>query len=96
MVKVLPGWVVLFDELELPLAVPLFDLFFAGDGVGGAAEDLVIYQAVDGMFSGEAGDKAVAVLVGAADEVAGHAGVQGAVAGAGYDVDEVLFHGFGH
>ena len=92
MVKVLPGWVVLFDELELPLAVPLFDLFFSGDGMPGITMGFVVDQAMHAVLLGEAGHEVVAMLIDAAKEVAGHAGIEGAIAPAGHDVYEVLFH----
>ena len=92
-VEVLPGWVLLFDEVEFPAAVPFFDLFFAADGVVDVVVGFEVDEGVDAVFVGEAGDQAGFVFFDSSAEVVGEADVEGSISSAGEDVDEVGVHG---
>ena len=91
-VEVGPVGVLVFDEFEFPRAVPVFDSLFARDGVLHGGVKFVEDQKVDLVLAGEAFGDVVAVLPDALGEVAGDAGVEGAVSLAGEKVDGGLFH----
>ena len=86
-VEVVPGGVGGFDQGEFGGAVAGFELFFAGDGGGHGFVAFEPDEDFAAVFMGEAGEGAIAVLRYAGNEVAGDAGVEGAIAVVGHDVD---------
>ncbi len=58
--KVGPRRVALVDEIDLPLPMPAFELFLAGDGAVHIAEQLEMDEGVDVVLGGEAGEGVVA------------------------------------
>ena len=84
------------DELDFPVALPVFQLFFAGDGFDDLAMNFVPYQAVGFVLLGETGDEAFAVLPDAFDQVRRDPDVERAVGAAGQDVDVRGFVHAGH
>ncbi len=85
--QIMPVRVSSFDQIDLPLPVPAFELLFASDGVGHIAEHFKADKTVDTVSTGETFDRAIPVLPQARDEVAGHADIEGSVGFAGEDID---------
>jgi hypothetical protein len=91
--QIVPVRVFAFDQIDLPLPTPVFQLLLARDGGGHVVEQFVADEAVDAVLACEARNCSAAVLPQAGDQVAGHADVEGAVRLAGEDVDAGLAFG---
>src|SRR5262245_61764010 len=95
-VKIPPLGIGLFDEDEFPCATPLLQCFFPSDRDVHVIILLIPDEADAAVLGRESGKDSFAVLMDAADEIAGDPEVEGAVALAGNDVDGdavVLRHG---
>lgn len=89
---VIPVWVHGLDQIDFPLPGPVLDGFFAGDCVRDEVMLLEPDQCFHTVFRGEARCQIVLVLIQAAGQVAGHAGVERAIAPGGKDVDIAFPH----
>ena len=85
--QVIPHGIVAFDKFDLPIALPFLDPFFANDCVSDVVESLDVDQALDAIFSGEAGNESLTMLEDPLSQVAGHTSVERTVAPACKDVD---------
>ena len=92
--EVAPGRVGAFDQKDLFLAAPAFELLFAGDGVANVGERLEVDEFRRVVLRAEAGEESLFVLYDAGFEMAGDAGVEDA-GGAGHDIDVVNHRGDG-
>ncbi len=90
-VEVSPVGVCGFDQGAFLEAGAGFELFFSGDGGGHVGVAFEMDEDVAAVFGGEAGGDGFAVFGDSDGEVGGYAYVEGAVAGAGHDVDGGLF-----
>jgi hypothetical protein len=89
--QVIPCWVFLFDEGYLLCSVPVFQFFFAVDGVQDVGEVLVVDEAAYVVFGCVGSGSLFSVLLYAEANVVGETYVETAGA-AGEDVDvEVVF-----
>ena len=91
-IQVTPRRIDAFDELQLPLAVPALDGFFARDRGRHGRVLLEPHQPMHAVVLRVAGYLIVLVLPNASGQVAGDADVERAVAMAGEDVDAGIFH----
>jgi len=82
-------WVLALDQLELPLASPPLDALLAQNRLVHVAVLLEVDEQLHRVSLGESGHQAFAMLMSAADQVIGVADVEGAIATAREDVDEV-------
>ncbi len=89
-----PIRIAIFDQAQLPSATPFLDLFLADYRRLHRIVLLVIHQHRDVVLMGETRCQMLAVLPHALHQVAGNAGVQGAVPTAGEDVTRGLLHRF--
>jgi hypothetical protein len=89
--EVVPVRVVGFNQVDLPVAVPVFQLLFARDGRRHVSEEFVTDKPINGVARRETFDRASAMLVEARDQVGRHADVERTVMLAGEDVDAGLF-----
>src|SRR5690606_29367756 len=87
--QVPPVRIARLDQLVLPRAPPALHLLFALDGDLDILVRLEPHQPLAIVLLGEAGDEPFAMFLGAADEVVGDTGINGAAFAAGNDVDEV-------
>ena len=90
--KAEPLWITLFNQFNLPSAVPFFDLFFANDCRFHGVVRLNINQMVNTMLVRETFPLAVSVFFHLSCGVARHADVERAVSFAGENVNAGLFH----
>lgn len=81
-----------FDQIDLPTAVPVFQLFLARDRTGHIVEHFEADKAVYRIFFRKAFDRTRAMLVQALDQVRRYADVKRAVRLAGEYIDAGLFH----
>ncbi len=89
--EVIPGWVFLFDQGYLLCPVPVFQFFFAVDGVQDVGEVLVVDEAAYVVFGGVGSWSFFSVLLQAEVDVVGETYVETAGA-TGEDVDvKVVF-----
>src|SRR6266852_2362655 len=79
----------LFDQLDLPGAVPFFQTLLALNGELNLIELLIIDQSVNGVSPAESADRIRAMLVDAADEIVGDTDVKRSAYIAGNNVDAV-------
>src|SRR5690606_10765451 len=84
--EVPPGRVHLFDQLDLPAALPFLDLPLAGEGAVAGVEALEPDQLAHAISGREAVEALLPVLGGAPPQVVGRASVERAVRAAGDDV----------
>jgi len=80
-----------FDQINFPLAMPVFQLFLSRDRAVHVVEHLKSDKAIHRIFGGIPGRQFVAMLVKALDQVRCYADVQRAVGLAGEYVDAGLF-----
>jgi hypothetical protein len=95
--QVLPARICLFNEYNLFLASPGFDLLFAIYGDMNVVKTFKIHKPFAPVGPGEALDFTGFVLHDAEEEIAGHTGIEGS-GSAGDDVNpilvrEAIFHG---
>jgi len=90
--QVLPFRVVLFDEPDLPPAVPFLETFLCRQGIADSTEGLKVDQPVHAIMPGEARNHATLVLVYALSQIARHTDVQCAVLFTGHYVHIVALH----
>ncbi len=76
--EVLPRRVLLLDQTDLLVAVPLLELLLAGDGSSDIAVEFEIHQTENLVASREARDSAEAMLKDAVVQVAGDTDVEAA------------------
>ena len=88
--QIMPIGVFAFNQIDLPLPVPVFEPLFAGDGGFHIAEKLISDEAVGFVSAGKAGNAAFAVLPQALDKVGGDTDIDGPVWLAGEDIDAGL------
>jgi hypothetical protein len=81
-----------FNQVDLPLAVPVFQLLLSRDRTGHVVEHLKADKAIYRILRRISGRQLVAVLVKALDQVRRYANVERATGLAGEYVDAVLFH----
>ncbi len=86
----MPVGVFAFDQVDLPLPVPVLKLLLAADGGFHVAEQFVSHQRMDAMSAGETFDFSVPMLPQPWDEFACDAYVESAVWLAGEYVDAGL------
>ena len=86
--KIAPFGIVFFDQIDLPISIPLLDLAFARERRFPAVVRLVPDQFFHVVFAREARQRISAVLPDALHEIVSHANVEGAIALAGHYVDE--------
>ena len=90
--EVAPSGVGLFDQGDLPGAVPVFELFFATDGGRHVVVKFKVNQQVHAVFLRKGFCGIIAMLPDALRQIARNANVQGAVLAARESVDSWLFH----
>ena len=81
-----------FDQVDLPLAVPVFQLFLSRDRARHVVEHFKADKTIYRILRRISGRQLVAVLVKALDQVRRYADVQRTVGLAGEYVDAGLFH----
>ena len=81
-----------FNQIDLPLAPPVFQLLLSRDRAGHIVKHFKPDKAIYGIFRRVSGRQAVAMLVKALDQVRGYADAQRAVRLADEYVDAGLFH----
>ena len=82
-----PMRIAAFDQVDLPLAMPAFELLFAQDRWLHFAEQLEMHQAGDAIAAGKPLKRGIAVLRHARGQIGRHADVQCTVGCAGEDID---------
>ena len=87
---VVPVGIGTLDEVEFPFPWPVLDHLFARDGVGDEVVFLEPDERFDAVASGEAGCQVALVLIEAARQIGGDAGVERAVPLRCEDVDVAL------
>ena len=91
--QIVPLRIVLLDQVELPVAVPVLQLLLAGDRAGHVLEHLEPDETVDGMALRETWNGAGSVLVQALERVTRHTDVERAATAARQNVDaRAAFH----
>jgi len=85
--EVAPFRVRAVDEVDLPVAVPAFQLLFTRNGAFHVTEHFEVNEAIDIVARGEAGRATIAVLADPLHQVRRNTNVEGAVVPAGEDVD---------
>jgi hypothetical protein len=80
------------DQIELPLARPMLDIFLALDRGWRGIVLLVVHEQFDAVLLAKAFDKSLAVLVHTTQKVIGHANINCAVAFAGEDINPKYLH----
>lgn len=85
--KVTPFGVFGIDEIDLPISVPVFELFFARNGEVHRAERFEMNEAVDFIAAGETFGGSLSVLPDALGQIGCDANVECAHMLAGEDVD---------
>ncbi len=78
-VEVLPVWVSVFDQFDLPRAVPFFHAGFASFGAVAGSVDLIPDKVCDVVFGGKSGDGLLLMFPHAARKAVGLADVKRAV-----------------
>ena len=81
-----------FDQIDLPTAMPVFQLFLSRDRAGHVVEHFKADKAIYRILRRISGRQLVAVLVKALDQVGRYADVKRAIGLAGEYVDAGLFH----
>ena len=81
-----------FDQVDLPTAMPVFQLFLSGDRAGHVVKHLKADKAIYRILRRISGRQFVAVLVQALDQVGRYTNVERAIGLAGEYVDAGLFH----
>src|SRR5262249_54463184 len=71
--KIVPVFVMFFDQLDLPRSPPTFETLFSRDGFYDIVVDFVIDQMVHAIARGKPDDHVVAMLIDATNEIVGHA-----------------------
>jgi hypothetical protein len=87
--KIAPFEIILFDELNLPIAFPFLQSLLAGDRLNGSFIGLYVNESVYTIFSDEFGSTSHPMLFEPEVEVIRYADIQGAVPAACEDVDVV-------
>src|SRR5690349_9570387 len=95
-VQLVPVGIRFFDQLDLPLAIPLFHRLFTVDRIADIGEPLEPHQPVHAVFRREAGNRAGFVLLDPKRESAGDADVERPARLAREDVDIGAFGHFPH
>jgi hypothetical protein len=90
--KINPLRIFRFNQIDLPLAVPVFQLLLARDRAGHVVEHLKADKAIYRILRRISGRQLVVVLVQALDQVRRYADVERAIGLAGEYVDAGLFH----
>jgi hypothetical protein len=75
-IEIIPFRIGLFDQFDLPGPIPMLEPLLAMDGVGDALELLDLYEQLQGVPLGEAGDQTLTVFPRAAANVVGDADVR--------------------
>src|SRR3954468_16799048 len=88
--QVAPMGIVLFDQLNLPVAAPVLELLFARDRLVRGWVVFGVDQAVYRVLLDELRALAAAMLFETGAKIIGHADVERSVASAGEDVDGVV------
>ena len=89
--QVIPVRVLLFDELQLPSAVPFLDLLFASNRSSHVFVRFEKNQEMDSVLFGEPFDHIILVLPNSFRKIAGYADVKRSIAFTGQDIDRRLF-----
>ena len=84
-----------FNQIDLPLAMPVLQLFFARDRTRHIVEHFKPDEPVDSIFGRIAGGKFAAMLIKAREQVRRYADIQRAIRLAGQYIDARVF-GFWH
>jgi len=84
--KITPTRIDFFDQPQLPVAVPFFQGFLAGDRTFHGVVLFVPDECLDVVLGGESLDDSFAVLPDALNQVGGDADIERAVACTGHDV----------
>src|SRR5215211_7577451 len=87
--QVVPVWISLFDQPNLPGAVPFLELLFSPYSCLDVIEDSIIDQSVDIVLPRESWYDLRSVLINPSHEIVGHADIKRATDAAGQDVDVV-------
>jgi hypothetical protein len=87
LVEIRPFWIDLFDQTNLPGAVPLFDSLLPINRVTDIVKGLDVNHVMDVVSSGKAPNETFAVLVSASHDIVRHTRVEHAIRAAGEDVD---------
>lgn len=96
--QIVPIAVLVIHQIDLPLPMPAFELFFAPNRAFHVAKHLEVDQPVNPVSRGKAGYGASTMLPQPLEQTGGDADVERAVGRAGEDVDAglaLLAHGFG-
>ena len=80
-----------FDQIDLPTAMPVFQLFLSRDRIGHIIEHFKTDKAIYRILRRISGRQLITVLVKALDQVRRYANVQRAIGSAGEYVDAGLF-----
>src|SRR5690349_20436497 len=78
-VKIIPIRIHLVNELDLPRARPVLDVFLALNGTEDVVEALVIYEYLQTILFGESVGQAFPMLIRSSWQIAGHTGIKNAV-----------------
>src|SRR6266540_5248091 len=87
--EIAPIPIFLFDQLDLPRAMPTFQPLLSGNGLAHIVMDFEVHEIMDPILLGETTDNVVAVLVDAADEVIRYANIQRSITTTRKNVDIV-------
>jgi hypothetical protein len=92
-IKIIPIWIVLLDELDLPRAIPFLQSLLAENCLLDVVELFEIYQSVNSILLREALDEPLSMLIDSSDQIVGHTDVKRAANPAGQDIDPIALVG---
>ena len=78
--EVAPAWVGFLDKADFPRSLPLLQAFLSGDRMFHRRVLLEPDEAFHAVVLGETFERAIAMLMDAGEEIAGHADVESAIA----------------
>jgi len=89
--EVQPRRIMLLDESELPLSIPLLQLFFSSNRFLNLMEHFIVYQPTNVVPAGESRKQMHLMLKYSSLKIASHTDVECAISLARHDIDEVVF-----
>ncbi len=87
-----PLRIFLFDQIQLPLSVPLFHLLLSLDRIANVAKPFEVNEQVDAIFFCETFNKSLLMFEDSALNVIRHADVKRSITLARHDIDVVILH----
>src|SRR5215813_5381400 len=88
-IEIIPVWIVLFDELDLPGSIPFLETFFAENRLFDAVILFEVHQPMNPILLGETLDEIHSMFIDSSHQIVCNANVQCAADSAGQNVNPI-------